>query len=107
MIVAQAVRYEESHAALLQVRSADITNYHFQCTFAQACSTIVSGGVAERIPMSGYLLFSMAMCAFIYPFVVSQTWGGGFLAEMGFVGIAHWTEGVGGSLAKEGIHQTL
>merc|ERR1719454_2326496 len=50
--------------------------------------------------MGGYVIFSMIMCAIIYPIVVSQTWGGGFLAEKGFVdfagsGVVHLCGGVG------------
>ena len=74
--------------SLEAIRSTDVTNFHFQSTFCFACTTIVSGGVAERMPMGGYAIFSVMMCGWIYPIVVSQTWGGGFLAELGFVDLA-------------------
>lgn len=78
-------------------------NWFFQWTFCSAAATIVSGGVAERIMFPGYIGFSFLMCFFIYPVVVSWTWGGGWLGsvnEAGFIdfagsGIVHLCGGVG------------
>ncbi len=57
------------------------TTFFFQAVFAATAVTIASGAMAERTKFSAYLIFSMVMCAFIYPVVVHWTWGGGFIAE--------------------------
>jgi len=53
-------------------------NWFFQWAFCSAASTIVSGGVAERVNFPGYCIFSLMMTAFVYPVVVAWTWGYGF-----------------------------
>jgi Amt family ammonium transporter len=70
----------------------------FQFMFCATGATIVSGGMAERCRLEGYVCFSLAMCLFIYPIVVHWTWAGGWLAEMGFLdfagsGVVHMTGG--------------
>lgn len=57
------------------------TTFFFQAVFAATAVTIASGAMAERTKFSAYLIFSMVMCAFIYPIVVHWTWGGGFIAQ--------------------------
>ncbi len=47
----------------------------FQCVFAATTATIVSGGVAERTKFTGYLSYSVVICAFIYPVFGSWAWG--------------------------------
>jgi Amt family ammonium transporter len=47
----------------------------FQCVFAATTATIVSGGVAERTKFTGYLAYSVVICAFIYPVFGSWAWG--------------------------------
>ncbi len=47
----------------------------FQCVFAATTATIVSGGVAERTKFTGYLAYSVVICAFIYPIFGSWAWG--------------------------------
>ncbi len=47
----------------------------FQCVFAATTATIVSGGVAERTKFTGYLAYSIVICAFIYPVYGSWAWG--------------------------------
>eukprot|EP00933_Yihiella_yeosuensis_P021996 TRINITY_DN1731_c0_g1_i1.p1 TRINITY_DN1731_c0_g1~~TRINITY_DN1731_c0_g1_i1.p1 ORF type:complete len:531 (-),score=132.05 TRINITY_DN1731_c0_g1_i1:409-2001(-) len=86
-----------------QIPTDTIVNWFFQWAFCSAAATIVSGGVAERVNFPGYCLFSLAMAAFIYPVVVSWTWGYGWLADMNDVGymdfagsgIVHMAGGVG------------
>jgi Amt family ammonium transporter len=58
----------------------------FQLVFAGATATIVSGGMAERTKFSSYILYSITICAFVYPVVCHWVWSGdGWLFNMGYV----------------------
>jgi Amt family ammonium transporter len=56
----------------------------FQTVFAATTATIVSGAMAERTKFSMYLVYSILISAFIYPIEGHWSWGGGWLAELGF-----------------------
>ncbi|MGB1080640.1 MAG: ammonium transporter [Flavobacteriaceae bacterium] len=60
------------------------TDFLFQGMFAATAATIVSGAVAERIRLEAFMLFAVLYVGIIYPIYGSWTWGGGWLAEMGF-----------------------
>jgi Amt family ammonium transporter len=75
-------------------------DWFFQWAFCVTGATIVSGGVAERLQLGGYLVFTTWMTGIIYPTVGAMTWGGGFLYDLGYSdfagsGIVHLTGGVG------------
>ncbi|HEX8548236.1 MAG TPA: ammonium transporter [Cytophagaceae bacterium] len=50
-----------------------------QALVASVAATIVAGAVAERIKLSGYMIFSFFLIGFIYPVVGMWKWGGGWL----------------------------
>ncbi len=50
-------------------------------SYTATCATIVSGSLAERTQLPAYMAFSLFMTGFIFPCVVSWTWGGGWLGE--------------------------
>ncbi|MFT5269462.1 MAG: Amt family ammonium transporter, partial [Acidimicrobiales bacterium] len=52
------------------------TPFFFQVVFAAAAVTIASGAMAGRTKITGYLIFSAVMTAFIYPVVVHMFWQG-------------------------------
>ena len=81
------------------------TDFIFQAMFAATAATIVSGAVAERIKLGSFLIFSTIYVAFVYPWVGSWNWGGGWLAQMGFHDFAGSTlvHSVGGWAALAGI----
>jgi len=62
--------------------------FFFQMMFAATAATIVSGAVAERIKYVAYFAISAIMVIITYPVIVHWVWGGGWLAEMGFVDFA-------------------
>ena len=64
------------------------TDFLFQAVFAATAATIVSGAVAERIKLSGFMLFTILYVGLVYPIVGSWKWGGGFLDRMGFYDFA-------------------
>lgn len=66
----------------------DIDFFIFQAMFAATCATIISGAVAERIKLSSYIFITIAMTTFIYPVVGHWGWGGGWLADIGFIDFA-------------------
>jgi len=73
--------------------------WFFQFTFCATAATIVSGALAERCKLEGYVIFSFLMSLIIYPIVVHWTWGGGWLSELGYndfagSGVVHMTGGV-------------
>jgi Amt family ammonium transporter len=65
-----------------------LTDFLFQSMFAATAATIVSGAVAERIKLHGYIIFTVIYVALIYPFVGSWVWGEGWLDAMGFHDLA-------------------
>ncbi|WP_373501917.1 ammonium transporter [Desulfococcus sp.] len=84
----------------------------FQCVFAATTATIVSGGVAERCKFTSYLIYSVVICAVIYPVFGSWAWGslldgGGWLEGLlgvGFYDFAGSTvvHSIGGWIALAG-----
>ena len=59
-------------------------DFLFQVAFAATAATIVSGAVAGRMKISGYLIYSIVVTAIIYPVSGYWKWGGGWLDAMGF-----------------------
>ena len=64
------------------------TDFLFQGMFAATAATIVSGAVAERIKLSGFMLFAVLYVGLVYPIVGAWKWGGGFLDAWGFYDFA-------------------
>jgi len=64
------------------------TDFLFQGMFAATAATIVSGAVAERVKLHSFLIFTAIYVGFLYPWVGSWKWGGGWLNEMGFYDFA-------------------
>lgn len=60
----------------------------FQMTFAIITPALVIGGFAERIRFSAVLLFSVAWVILVYAPLCHWVWGGGWLAQMGFMDFA-------------------
>jgi len=76
----------------------------FQAVFAGTAATIVSGAMAERTKFHSYLLYSGLISGIIYPISGHWIWGGGWLAERGFLDFAGSTvvHSVGGWAALVG-----
>ena len=62
----------------------DWSNFVFNLVFCATTATIVSGSMAERTKFLSYCVYSAIISAVIYPIEAHWTWGGGWLAQMGF-----------------------
>ena len=76
-----------------------LVDFFFQFAFAGAAATIATGAMAERTHFIGKLIYSAILGAIIYPIVVFWTWGGGWIAQQGFIDFAgstivHMTGGI-------------
>ncbi|MCP4291944.1 MAG: ammonium transporter, partial [bacterium] len=78
--------------------------YFFQLVFCATAATIVAGSMAERTRFAGYIFYSIAITAIIYPIVGHWIWGGGWLVEIGMWDFAGSTvvHSTGGWLAFTG-----
>lgn len=76
----------------------------FQTVFCATSATIVSGAMAERTKFSMYMIYSAFISLIIYPVEGHWTWGGGWLADLGFHDFAGSAivHSVGGVLALIG-----
>ena len=73
--------------------------WFFQVVFAATAATIISGALAGRVKFTSYLIYTPFITGLIYPIVTHWVWGGGWLAEQGFVdfagsGVVHMLGGV-------------
>jgi Amt family ammonium transporter len=78
--------------------------WFFQVVFAATAATIVSGAMAGRTKFSSYLIYTPFVTGIIYPIVTHWVWGGGWLADRGFLdfagsGVVHM---LGGAAALAG-----
>lgn len=78
--------------------------FFFQLVFCGTAATIVSGAVAERVKYISFIIFSFILTLIIYPMVGHWVWGGGWLANLGFMDFAGDTvvHSVGGWAALAG-----
>ncbi len=60
------------------------TDFLFQGMFAATAATIVSGAVAERVKLGGFMIFTIIYVGLVYPIVGSWQWGGGFLSSLSY-----------------------
>ncbi|MXR42811.1 ammonium transporter [Halobaculum sp. WSA2] len=78
----------EAFGVLTTENSADWVGWLFGAVFAMTAATIVSGAVAGRMKLRAYVSYTVLLAAVIYPVVTGLTWGGGFLASLGFADFA-------------------
>jgi len=64
--------------------SGDWVGWLFGAVFAMTAATIVSGAVAGRAKLRAYVAYTILLAAVIYPVVTGLTWGGGFIASLGY-----------------------
>ena len=62
----------------------DWSGFVFNLVFCATTATIVSGAMAERTKFLSYCVYSGVISAVIYPIEAHWTWGGGWLAQIGF-----------------------
>ncbi len=90
--------------------------WFFQLVFCGTSATIISGAMAERTKFIGYLLYTAAMTALIYPILGHWAWGSfgeafgygggqGWLQAMGYVDFAGSSvvHAIGGAASLAGI----
>ena len=71
-------------ATVVETGHAAMSGWFFQMVFVATTASIVSGALAERIRLWSFFVFIAVLTAIIYPVIGAWTWGGGWLAEMGF-----------------------
>jgi Amt family ammonium transporter len=59
-----------------------ILTWFFMFMFCATAATIVSGAIAERPKFSTYVIYSVVICAIIFPIYGHWLWGGGWLSSL-------------------------
>ena len=75
---------EDVKAAIVDSGYSTMSDWFFQMVFVATTASIVSGTLAERVKLWSFFLFVLFLTAIIYPIIGAWTWGGGWLAQMGF-----------------------
>ena len=71
-----------------ETTSIDWGSFVFNLVFCATAATIVSGAMAERTKFISYCIYSFVISLVIYPIEAHWVWGGGWLAEKGFIDFA-------------------
>jgi ammonium transporter, Amt family len=60
----------------------------FQLTFAAVTIAIVTSGLAERVKLSSFIIFTLLWTTLVYDPICHWVWGGGWLASLGAIDFA-------------------
>ena len=92
-------------AAVVESGHSTMSEWLFQMVFMASAASIVSGTLAERVKLWSFFVFIVVLTAVIYPVIGAWTWGGGWLAAMGFQDFAGSTvvHSTGGWAALAGV----
>ena len=66
----------------LSLAMSGFGDFIFQAMFAATAATIVSGAVAERIKLIGFMIYATILVGLVYPVAGSWHWGGGWLSTL-------------------------
>lgn len=69
-------------------KNFDFSSFVFNLVFCATAATIVSGAMAERTKFLSYCIYSAVISAIVYPVEAHWVWGGGWLAQRGFIDFA-------------------
>jgi len=96
---------DNAAAVVAQHDYATMSDWFFQMVFVATAASIVSGALAERVNLWAFFIFTVWLTAIVYPIVGAWTWGGGWLAELGFMDFAGSSivHGTGGWAALAGV----
>jgi ammonium transporter, Amt family len=97
--------YQGVYSALSWTGVPLAAKFLFQLVFCGTAATIVSGAVAERIRFPTFIVFSVVICAVLYPVTGHWIWGGGWLSSIGMLDFSGSTvvHSVGGWAALAGV----
>lgn len=87
--------WDSSLSAFRTTENWNYTFFIFHAVFAGTAATIVSGAIAERTKLSGYIWITVVIAAFVYPVVGHWGWGNllhtdneSYLIKNGFIDFA-------------------
>jgi Amt family ammonium transporter len=66
---------------------AIIAFFLFQLVFMDTAATIPTGSMAERFRWKPFVVYGFFISAFLYPVFAAWAWGGGWLSQLGKVGM--------------------
>jgi Amt family ammonium transporter len=64
-----------------------IAFFLFQLVFMDTAATIPTGSMAERFRWKPFVVYGLFISAILYPMYAAWTWGGGFLSQLGTLGL--------------------
>jgi Amt family ammonium transporter len=64
-----------------------IAFFLFQLVFMDTAATIPTGSMAERLRWKPFVIYGLFISAFLYPIFAAWAWGGGWLSQLGSVGL--------------------
>lgn len=64
-----------------------IAFFLFQLVFMDTAATIPTGSMAERFRFKPFVIYGLFISALLYPMYAAWTWGGGFLSQLGSLGL--------------------
>lgn len=80
--------FKEQFASLAYSDTPLQAQFFFQVVFCAVSLAIVFGAMLDRTKFIAYIIFGVVFTGFIYPVVAHWTWGGGWLAQDGFLDFA-------------------
>ena len=80
--------FKEQFASLAYSDTPLQAQFFFQVVFCAVSLAIVFGTMLDRTKFVAYIIFGVVFTGVIYPIVAHWTWGGGWLAQDGFLDFA-------------------